>query len=250
MTAPVPVRPAIRCHGLDAGYGLLTVVRGVDLEVEPGGILAVLGPNGAGKTTLLMALAGFLTPRSGSIEVLGSPVKLGSPRRMNRAGVVLVPDSRALFTELTLAQNLQLACPRRSHEAVLDAFPALRRRLGLRAGQLSGGEQQMLAIARALVQQPKVLMIDEMSMGLAPVVVESIIPVIRQAAEDSGTAVILVEQHVQLALEMADEALVLVHGQVAARGRAVDFRRDAHLLESVYLAGPDGNGSASAGRLP
>jgi branched-chain amino acid transport system ATP-binding protein len=153
----------------------------------------------------------------------------------------LVPDSRSLFTELTPIQNLKLAArrTRRSIDEVLDLFPALRQRAKLRVGQLSGGEQQMLAVARALVQSPKVLLIDEMSMGLAPVIVESLVPVIRQVADESDAAVVLVEQHIALALEVADLAMVLAHGDVVASGTADDVRQEGAALEKAYLGGGD-----------
>ena len=238
--APGPAL-ALQCAQLCAGYDKLSVVRNLDLSVSHGEVLAVLGPNGAGKTTLLMTLAGFLAPVSGTIRVDGTPLA-GSARRANRAGVVLVPDFRALFTELTPVQNLQLAARRGgpSVDEVLDEFPALRRRAKLRAGELSGGEQQMLALGRALIQAPKVLLIDEMSMGLAPVIVESLIPLVRTIADDSGAAVVLVEQHVQLALDVADRAAVLVHGEVVRSGDAAALRADGAGLEAAYLgaAGP------------
>jgi branched-chain amino acid transport system ATP-binding protein len=199
----------------------------------------VLGPNGAGKTTLLLTIAGFLAPLKGSIRIDGVELRTGSARRMNKAGVVLVPDSRALFTGLTPVQNLKLAAQRTrgSVDEVMDLFPALRLRSRLRVGQLSGGEQQMLAVARALIQAPKVLLIDEMSMGLAPVIVESLLPIIRRVADESNAAVVLVEQHIQLALEVADVAAVLVHGDVIAFGTADEVRQQQSALERAYLSG-------------
>ena len=231
--------PALECTGINAGYNKVAVARDINLSVAHGQVMTVLGPNGAGKTTLLLTISGFLAPLSGEISLDGVPSRTGSARRMNRAGVVLVPDSRALFTELTPVQNLKLAA-RRSHSSVddvLDLFPALRLRARLRVGQLSGGEQQMLAVARALMQAPKVLLIDEMSMGLAPVIVESLLPVIRQVADESNAAVVLVEQHVQLALEMADVAIVLVHGGIVASGSADEVRREEATLAQAYLSG-------------
>ncbi len=228
--------PLLECHGLDVGYGKLTVARDISFALSSKKVLTILGPNGAGKTTLLMTLAGFLGPRAGSVTMQGQRVKGSSPRRMNQAGLVLVPDFRALFTELTPIQNLKLAAPRGAEiDSVLELFPALARRAKLRVADLSGGEQQMLAIARALVQSPKLLLIDEMSMGLAPIAVESLMPVIRQVADERGAAVIMVEQHVQLALEIADEAMVLVHGSVMLTGPAEQFRNDLGVVEAAYL---------------
>ncbi|MGA2932581.1 MAG: ABC transporter ATP-binding protein [Acidimicrobiales bacterium] len=236
--APVSGVPVLECRGLDVGYGKLTVARGITFTLQPKKVLTVLGPNGAGKTTLLMTLAGFLPSRSGTIVLHGEPVKGSSPRRMNQAGMILIPDFRALFTELTPIQNLKLAAPRGADlDPVLELFPALQRREKLRVGELSGGEQQMLAIARALVQSPKLLLIDEMSMGLAPVAVESLMPVIRRVADEHGAAVIMVEQHVQLALEVADEAMVIVHGSVVLSGSAETYRNDISAVESAYMSG-------------
>jgi branched-chain amino acid transport system ATP-binding protein len=239
---------ALECAGLTSGYGEMTVARDIDLVVRRNEILAVLGPNGAGKTTLLLTIAGFLRPTAGTITVDGAVVRPGSPRRMNAAGVVLVPDSRALFTELTTLENLTIATRRAgpSVAEVLDLFPVLARRTKLRAGMLSGGEQQMLAMARALVQGPRVLLVDEMSMGLAPVVVESLMPVIRRVADETGAAIILVEQHVQLALEIADVAMVLVHGAVGLSGPAAALRQDATAIESAYLGATEPSVSAEA----
>jgi branched-chain amino acid transport system ATP-binding protein len=231
----------LECSDLHVGYGKLTVARDITFAVERKKILTILGPNGAGKTTLLMTLAGFLPARSGTITLNGERIKAASPRRMNRAGMVLIPDFRALFAELTPIQNLKLAAPRGADlDPVLELFPALRRREKVRVGDLSGGEQQMLAIARALVQSPTLLLIDEMSMGLAPVAVESLMPVIRRVADEQGASVIMVEQHVQLALDVADEAMVLVHGSVALSGSAENYRHDTRAVESAYMSGAVG----------
>jgi len=240
--APVSNAPVLECSGLDVGYGKLTVARDVTFSLKPRTVLTILGPNGAGKTTLLMTLAGFLPPRAGTITLNGEPVKGSSPRRMNQAGLILIPDFRALFTELTPIQNLKLAAARGADlDPVLELFPALQRREKLRVGDLSGGEQQMLAIARALVQSPKLLLIDEMSMGLAPVAVESLMPVIRRVADEHGASVIMVEQHVQLALEVADEAMVMVHGSIVLSGSAETYRNDTSAVESAYMSGSVGS---------
>ncbi|MCW2946662.1 MAG: putative transport protein ATP-binding component [Actinoallomurus sp.] len=232
---------ALECRGLVAGHGSVPVLRPLDLAVPHGTVLAVLGPNGAGKTTLLGTLAGLLPSIGGEVLVDDHPLPKGRPRSANRSGLVLVPDDRALFTTLTVRENLVIA--RRSGapsiDDVLEMFPALAKRLGVRAGALSGGEQQMLAVARGLVQKPKVLLIDEMSMGLAPVIVEDLLPVVRRIADETGAVVVLVEQHVRLALEVADEAIVLVHGDVTLRGAATELAADRRRLEAAYLGGAE-----------
>jgi branched-chain amino acid transport system ATP-binding protein len=222
---------------LDVGYGKLTVARGITLELSSHEVTAVLGPNGAGKTTLLMTLAGFLSPIAGEIRIDGRPVKAGSARLMNKSGVVLVPDRRALFTQLTTHENLQLAARRGapSVDEVLDLFSGLRERLRVKAGSLSGGEQQMLAVGRALVQGPKVLLIDEMSMGLAPIIVERLVPIVRTVADETDATVVLVEQHVHVALDVADKAMIIVHGEVTTQGTAAEVRADALAIEAAYL---------------
>jgi branched-chain amino acid transport system ATP-binding protein len=227
----------LECTGLSGGYGATTAFRDVDLAVEGGTIEALLGPNGAGKTTLLLTLAGFLPPQAGTVTVEGAPLKTGRPARANKAGMVLVPDNRNLFTTLTVEDNLRAACHRGgpSPRDMLDVFPQLEARWNLRAGNLSGGEQQMLAMARALVQEPKVLLIDEMSMGLAPLIVESLFETVRRIAHDHGCAVLLVEQHVQLALTVADSAAVLNRGSIVLRGPAAELLADAPRLEAAYL---------------
>jgi branched-chain amino acid transport system ATP-binding protein len=231
MTAELQVR------GLVAGYGPVAVVRKLDLEVEAGSVLAILGPNGAGKTTVLTTLAGLVPRLSGEVLVDGQPLPSGRPAAARRAGVVLVPDDRSLFTTLTVKDNLRAAEPKgRSHaHEMIPLFPALEARWNVEAGALSGGEQQMLAVARAMIQKPRVLLIDEMSMGLAPVIVESLLPRVRQIADSTGAVVVMVEQHVQLALEIADQAVVLVHGDTVLACPAAHLVEDPEAIEAAYL---------------
>ena len=230
--------PVLTCSGLDAGYVAgRPVLRNVDISLEAGTVLALLGPNGAGKTTLLLTIAGLQPPLAGHIGLGGAPVRSGSPRAAVKAGLVLVPDDRSLFKGLTVAENLKLASGRgaTTMEMIFDYFPDLKRRVKLTAGNLSGGEQQMLAIGRALMQNPKVLLVDELSMGLAPVVVESLLPVIRRVVDETGAACVMVEQHVMLALEIADTAIVLAHGDIALQGDAKELAADEARIERAYL---------------
>jgi branched-chain amino acid transport system ATP-binding protein len=235
----------LECHKLVAGYSTGAVVRDVSFELGAGTVLAVLGPNGAGKTTLLLAVAGLLPRLGGDVMIDGASISSFRPSEANKVGVVLVPDDRALFTSLTVEENLRAATRHRpgnrrgSSDDVVDLFPALRERWKVAAGSLSGGEQQMLAVARALVQRPRALLIDEMSMGLAPVVVEELLPVVRRVADETGAVVILVEQHVHLALEIADEAMVLTHGETVLAGNADDIAADVQKLEAAYLGASD-----------
>jgi branched-chain amino acid transport system ATP-binding protein len=191
----------------------------------------------AGKSTPLLTLAGLLPARAGHVSVDGVTLRNGNAVAASRAGIVLVPDNRSLFTTLTVEENLEVArswggpAPRE----LLDVFPALEKRWRLAAGSLSGGEQQMLAMARALIQQPKVLLVDEMSMGLAPLVVEKLFDTVRRIAGDDGAAIVLVEQHVTLALDVADEAAVLDRGTIVLRGAADELRNDSKRLERAYL---------------
>lgn len=229
----------LRCEGLAAGYAGARVVQPFDLEVPFGSVLALLGPNGAGKTTVMNTLAGLLPALAGVVHVDGQAVRPGRPSHASKLGITLVADDRVLFKSLTTHENLRVAAHRNGPEptSMLELFPALEKRWGVAAGDLSGGEQQMLAVARALIQKPRVLLIDEMSMGLAPVIVQDLLPVVRGIAEDTNAAVILVEQHVALALEVADEAMVLVHGEVALSGPAAELAADHTRLEAAYLGG-------------
>jgi branched-chain amino acid transport system ATP-binding protein len=235
----------LECRGLTGGRGATVVFRGLELDAEAGSVLALLGPNGAGKSTLLLTLAGLLPAPAGTVAVDGARLRNGNPVAASRAGVVLVPDNRSLFTTLTVEENLEVA-RRRNGSApreLLEVFPALEKRWRLTAGALSGGEQQMLAMARALIQQPKVLLVDEMSLGLAPLVVEALFDTVRRIASDHGAAIVLVEQHVSLALNVADEAVVLNRGTIVLRGAADELRRDTERIERAYFgdveAAPD-----------
>ncbi len=234
---PEATSPRLECRALTGGRGSTVVFRDLDLDVHAASVLALLGPNGAGKSTLLLTLAGLLPARGGQARVDGVPLRNGSAVAASRAGVVLVPDNRSLFTTLTTEENLEVA-RRRGGPAprdLIETFPALEHRWRVPAGALSGGEQQMLAMARALIQQPKVLLVDEMSMGLAPLVVETLFDTVRRIANDHGTAIVLVEQHVKLALGVADEAAVLNRGTVVLRGPAAALRADGDRLERAYL---------------
>ncbi|HEX4431374.1 MAG TPA: ATP-binding cassette domain-containing protein [Frankiaceae bacterium] len=229
---------ALRCTGLDAGYTKgRPVVRDFELTLEQGEVLALLGPNGAGKTTVLSTLAGLIPQLAGTVEVGGAKLHPGRARAASQAGIVLVPDDRALFTGLSVKENLKLAGSKRGTtvDTVLGYFPALGERLKVSAGMISGGEQQMLAIGRALMQDPKVLLVDELSMGLAPVIVENLLPIVRRVATETGAAVVLVEQHVRLALEVSDRAIVLAHGAVVLQNTAQALLANPRNLERAYL---------------
>jgi branched-chain amino acid transport system ATP-binding protein len=242
------VTNVLETKDLVCGYGKIVAARDINLALQGGEVLAVLGPNGAGKSTLMMTLAGLLPRIDGEVLLEGEPLPSGRPSAANFAGLVLVPDNRALFTTLTVRENIEIARIKGEDnvDEVIDLFPALHQRLKLKAGALSGGEQQMLAMARGMVQKPKVFVVDEMSMGLAPIIVESLLPIVRQIA-DSGAAVVLVEQHVTLALEIADAAIVLVHGDVSLEGSADELRADPARLEAAYLgAGAEHDHSVDA----
>ncbi len=240
--APAPVRtPVLQVDSLTTGYSGVPVVWDLSLHVAPGEVVALLGPNGAGKTTTLLTLSGLVKPLKGTVSVLGHAVTAGRPHKIARLGVAHVAEDRSLFFELTVVENLRLGRVqgrRRREQSVqnaLDLFPALKPLLDRRAGLLSGGEQQMLAMARALVSEPKMLMVDEMSLGLAPVIVERMLPVVRRIADETGAGVLLVEQHVHMALEIADRAYVLNHGHLALSGAASDLLERKELLEVSYL---------------
>lgn len=228
----------VNAQTMTCGYGKLPVVRELDLHIDEGEIVCLLGANGAGKTTTLQTLAGALPRLSGSLEVMGKPVKSARPYEVARRGVAIVPEGRGLFYMLTVAQNLRLRKHRHStvtQTELLKYFPALAGLMNRRAGLLSGGEQQMVALAGALIADPKLMMLDEMSLGLAPVIVEQLLPTVRRIADQRGMAVLLVEQHVLAALKIADRGYVLDHGRVQVEGTVPELMRDAEMLEASYL---------------
>ena len=233
----------VEIENLSAGYAGVAVIRGVNLNVAKGEVVALLGPNGAGKTTTLLTTSGLLKTLEGKVTVLGESANSGAPHKTARLGLAHVPEDRSLFFGLTVQENLRLGLRgKRSeqamgYEAALDLLPALRPLMNRRAGLLSGGEQQMLAMARALVSNPKVLLVDEMSLGLAPIIVERLLPIVRDIANETGAGVLIVEQHVHLALEVADRAYVMSHGEIVLEGSAQELMERQELLEASYLGG-------------
>jgi branched-chain amino acid transport system ATP-binding protein len=225
----------LHLDGLTTGWDGLPVVRNLTLTVAPGEVVALLGPNGAGKTSTLRAISGLLPVLSGSLTVLGRPVSDRAPHTLAREGLVHVADDRSLFSGLTMRENLRLGRTPGVIDHVLDTFPALAPLVDRPVSLLSGGEQQMLAIGRGLAAQPRLLLLDEMSLGLAPRVVADLLPRVRAAADDTGCGVLLVEQHVHLALTVADRAYVLAHGELVLDAHAEELRRRPQLLEASYL---------------
>ena len=230
----------LEVEDLEAGYGAVTVLRGVSLQVGDGQVVGVLGPNGAGKTTMLRALSGVVRPR-GHVRFAGDDVAGKRPEAIARLGIAQVPEGRGTFTGLTVRENLQVgALSRRDGDVSADIdrcferFPVLGEREGQAAGNLSGGEQQMLAVARALMLRPKLLLLDEPSLGLAPKITAQLFSDLATVARDEGTTVLLVEQNASLALKFADYAYVLEAGQIALSGTASELADDDQMRRS-YL---------------
>lgn len=228
----------LEVHGLHAGYGRVPVLRGVDLSVAPGEIVLVLGPNGAGKSTLLRSIAGFIRPSAGEVRLRGESILGSAPETLVGRGLRLVLDGHRVFPELTVADNIRLGERDRREaarltEEVLAVFPVLRQKFRSRARDLSGGQQQMLALAQAFVAQPAVLMCDEPSLGIAQALIPPILEFLRGWARQ-GTAVLIVEQQIAVALAMADRAIVLERGRCVLAGTADELRRDRRVQE-IYL---------------
>jgi branched-chain amino acid transport system ATP-binding protein len=230
VTAPsqTALAPAVELIGLRAGYGRIEVVHGIDLVVPAGGIVAILGPNGAGKTTTLKVIDGRHSASEGCVHIAGNHVSGANPDALARAGVCSIPEGRGIFPNLTVAENLWLMTQARSglsysdvQERAFARFPILGERRRQMAGTLSGGQQQMLAISRAVVTDPALLLVDELSMGLAPLIVRELYEVLGQLSAD-GMAVLMVEQFARTALAIADFAAIMVHGHIVAVGEPAD----------------------------
>jgi branched-chain amino acid transport system ATP-binding protein len=228
-------------RGLRAAYGQVQVLEGIDFSIEPGRRVAMLGPNGAGKTTVLRALSGMVRTR-GTVEFDGKSLTGRSTADIARSGVAHVPEGRGTFRSLTVDENLRLGGYLRSDRGAVRAdiercygwFPRLEERRGQQAGNLSGGEQQMLAVARALMLRPRLLMLDEPSLGLAPIVTSELFRVLGEICEGQGMTVLLVEQNANLALDFADHAYVLESGRLALEGEADEIKGDDDVRRS-YL---------------
>lgn len=241
---------------LSVQRGSRTVVREVSLRIAAGEVTALLGPNGAGKSSLVLAVGGVLKPLAGTVSLGGVGLHGRRPERIRRHGVAIVPEGRRLLGQLTVEENIRVACyalsrddARAGRKRALELFPELEKRLDAPARALSGGEQQMLVLAQALVSRPRYLLIDELSLGLAPVVVNRLIPTIRSIAE-TGIGVLLIEQFATVALGLANRAYVLENGRLRFEGRASELRERPELLHMAYLLARRGGAGSTAPTPP
>jgi branched-chain amino acid transport system ATP-binding protein len=250
--AEVAIDQLLKLEDFTVSRGNRAVVRKVSIDITPGEVTALLGPNGAGKSSLVLAVGGVLRPDSGSVTLGDQSLTGRRPERIRQAGVAIVPEGRRLLPELSVKDNLQVATYALSRDDAkaglayaLELFPELEKRYDIDARSLSGGEQQMLVLAQALVSKPDFMFIDELSLGLAPVVVQRLIPTIRKVAE-SGVGVLLIEQFAHVALELANRAYIMEGGRIQFSGVASELREKPELLHSAYLL----RGSTEANGAP
>jgi branched-chain amino acid transport system ATP-binding protein len=234
-------RAALRLEDLSVSRGGRTVVRNVSLEVQPGGVTTLLGPNGAGKSTLVLAVAGVLRPNGGKVLLGDLDLTRRRPEAIRAAGVAIVPEGRRLLPELTVEDNLRVATYSLSREErrvriadALGLFPRLEARWHAPGRLLSGGEQQMVVLAQALVSRPRIMIVDELSLGLAPIVVQSLVPTLEEVAR-SGVGILLIEQFAHVALALAETAYVLEGGRIRYQGSAEELKSHPDVLHSAYL---------------
>jgi len=232
----------LEVRGLATAYGSIRAIKGIDLAVPEGRIVCIIGANGAGKTTLLKTISGLLRPAAGTMTFLGEDITALSPAQLVRRGIVLVPEGRAILSRMTVLENLEMGAYQRRDgrvrediEATMERFPVLKERRNLAGGSLSGGEQQMLAIGRALLAKPNLLLLDEPSLGLAPLIVSHVFRIIREINRE-GMTVLLVEQNVRQALKVSDYAYVLETGKIVHEGPSPELLDDPKIKES-YLGG-------------
>lgn len=255
IDTPTASGPLLQLTGVSAGYGGPAVIRDINLQVGAGEVVVLLGPNGAGKSTTLRAASSMLPLATGEVRLAGELVEHRTADAVARRGLAHVPEGRGIFFGLTVEEHFRI-----SHrgetldtDSAFSYFPALAPLRNRKAGLLSGGEQQMLAVARAIARRPRVLLLDELSLGLAPVIVQSLLPIVRRYADDSAAGVLMVEQHVHLALEIADRVYVLAHGEITDQDDARAFREDDQRLAREYLGvsaaepGLDGRAPSTAG---
>ncbi|MEY1556695.1 ABC transporter ATP-binding protein [Yoonia sp. R2331] len=234
-------QPNLTIAGLCVERGAQRVLDDVSLSVAPGEILALLGPNGAGKSTLVSTIAGEIAPAAGTIALSDDSLIGRKPQHIRRVGVAAVPEGHRVLTTLSVEDNLHAAAaflPRKAaseaYDHALNIFPELREKLSLPAGHLSGGQQQMLSLAQALMTKPKFVLADEMSFGLAPVIVRRLIPLLKRVA-DQGVGILLIEQYTAMALEIADRVAVLSRGRVIAEDGVARFRDDPDAIRNLYI---------------
>jgi branched-chain amino acid transport system ATP-binding protein len=235
---------------ITAGYGRTTVLRAIDLRVPAGSVVALLGPNGAGKTTLLRVAAGLLPASAGRVTIESNDITRRKPFQRARSGICLIPEGRGIFPNLSVRHNLRIQVPSwrqdHSYDAALDAFPALKDRLRQTAGSLSGGQQQMLALARCFLSDPKVVLLDEVSMGLAPRVIDEIFQALRILTQ-CGVSLLIVEQYVSRALQLADRVYLLNRGSVTFSGEPSELD-ETELMRQYVGSAPAGPGERPGGR--